>query len=79
MPRDRLLSRSARTFHSSLCRNAFSRDGAAGLKSVVRRDDVPAIRITSDEPVNLQVDGDHLGQRSDVEFVAVPDALRVVV
>jgi diacylglycerol kinase family enzyme len=46
---------------------------------VLRRDDVPAIRVTSDEPVNLQVDGDHLGERSDVEFVAVPDALRVVV
>lgn len=54
-------------------------DGASGLKSVVRHDDVPALRITSDEPVNLQVDGDHLGRRSDVEFVAVPEALRVVV
>ena len=29
--------------------------------------------------MNLQVDGDHLGRRSDVEFLAVPDALRVVV
>ena len=62
-----------------LIQQILSRDGATGLKSVVRRDDVPALRITSDEPVNLQVDGDHLGQRSDVEFVAVPDALRVVV
>ena len=62
-----------------LIQQILSRDGATGLKSVVRRDDVPALRITSDEPVNLQVDGDHLGERSDVEFVAVPDALRVVV
>lgn len=53
--------------------------GFRGLSSVVRRDDVSALRITCDEPVNLQVDGDHLGRRSDVEFVAVPDALRVIV
>ena len=54
-------------------------DGDPGLRSVVRDDDVPSLRITSEEPVNLQVDGDHLGRRSDVEFSAVPDALRVVV
>ena len=53
--------------------------GEPGLPSVERDDDVPSLRVTCDEPVNLQVDGDHLGQRSDVEFVAVPDALRVVV
>lgn len=53
--------------------------GDPGLRSVLRDDDVPSLRITSDEPVNLQVDGDHLGRRSDVEFCAVPDALRVVV
>jgi diacylglycerol kinase family enzyme len=62
-----------------LVHQVLRRDGASGLRSVVRRDDVPALRITSSEPVNLQVDGDHLGRRSDVEFVAVPEALRVVV
>jgi diacylglycerol kinase family enzyme len=55
------------------------RDGDPGLGSVARDDDVDFIRVVSSEPVNLQVDGDHLGRRSDVEFVAVPDALRVVV
>lgn len=64
----------ARTVHQILTDGGFREMG-----SVIRDDDVPALRITSDEPVNLQVDGDHLGQRSDVEFVAVPDALRVVV
>jgi diacylglycerol kinase family enzyme len=54
-------------------------DGDPGLRSVTRADDVAFLRVTSSEPVNLQVDGDHLGRRSDVEFVAVPDALRVVV
>jgi len=57
----------------------LARDGDPGLRSVTRHDDVPALRITSAEPVNLQVDGDHLGRRSDVEFAAVPHALRVVV
>jgi diacylglycerol kinase family enzyme len=54
-------------------------EGDPGVGTVERADDVASLRITSSEPVNLQVDGDHLGQRSDVEFVAVPDALRVVV
>jgi diacylglycerol kinase family enzyme len=62
-----------------LVHQVLRREGATGLRSVVRHDDVPALRITSSEAVNLQVDGDHLGQRSDVEFVAVPGALRVVV
>ena len=58
---------------------ALRLDGDPGLRSVVRDDDVASLRITSEEPVNLQVDGDHLGRRSDVEFSAVPNALRVVV
>ena len=57
----------------------LSEDGFRELGSVLRDDDVSALRVTSEEPVNLQVDGDHLGRRSDVEFLAVPHALRVVV
>jgi len=57
----------------------LARDGDPGLGSMLRDDDVDFVRVTSDEPVNLQVDGDHLGRRSDVEFAAVPAALRVVV
>ena len=62
-----------------LVRQILRQHGEPGLKSVVRHDDVASLRITSAEPVNLQVDGDHLGRRSDVDFVAVPSALRVVV
>ena len=61
-----------------LVTQVLRRHGSPGMGSVERSDDVRSLRITSEEPVNLQVDGDHLGQRSDVEFVAVPDALRVV-
>jgi diacylglycerol kinase family enzyme len=46
---------------------------------VLSRDELPLIRVSSETPVALQVDGDYLGERSEVEFVAVPGALRVVV
>lgn len=48
-------------------------------RNVVRRDTVPLVRLRSERPLALQLDGDHLGERRDVEFLAVPDALRVVV
>jgi len=47
--------------------------------NVVRHDALPLIRVSSPTPVALQVDGDYLGERSEMEFVAVPSALRVVV
>lgn len=47
--------------------------------SVVRHDAVALVRVSSEVPVALQLDGDHLGERSEVEFLSVPDALRVVV
>lgn len=62
-----------------IVRQILSPEGFGELDQVLRDDDVPELRIVSEEPVNLQVDGDHLGRRSDVEFVAVPRALRVVV
>ena len=40
---------------------------------------VPLVRVSSQTPVALQLDGDHLGERSEVEFLSVPEALRVVV
>ena len=48
-------------------------------RHLVRHDAVPVVRVRTEEPVALQLDGDHLGERSDVEFVSVADALRVVV
>ncbi len=47
-------------------------------RRLLRRDDVPLIRIDAAEPVNFQVDGDLVGQRTRVEFQSVPDALTVV-
>jgi diacylglycerol kinase family enzyme len=45
--------------------------------NVIRLDDVDNLRVLSDEPVPLQVDGDLVGDRTDVTFVSVPEALRV--
>jgi diacylglycerol kinase family enzyme len=48
-------------------------------RHVVRHDAVPLVRVSCEVPVALQLDGDHLGERTEVEFLSVPEALRVVV
>lgn len=48
-------------------------------RALFRRADVAHLRVACTEPLRLQVDGDSLGERSAVEFSAVPDALRVAV
>ncbi|GEL20760.1 diacylglycerol/lipid kinase family protein [Pseudonocardia asaccharolytica] len=60
-------------------RQLLRSDGNPRGRHVARQDAVAWVRIHTDEPRALQVDGDHLGERSEVEFVAVPEALRVVV
>jgi diacylglycerol kinase family enzyme len=62
-----------------LIREILRSEGDPGGPNVVRREELPLIRVSSEHPVALQVDGDYLGERSEVEFVAVPSALRVVV
>jgi diacylglycerol kinase family enzyme len=54
-------------------------DGNPKGGNLLRRDDVDFVRVTSPEPVNLQVDGDLLGACTEVEFTAVPGALTVAV
>lgn len=60
-------------------RQALSNRGAGNGRSVVRHDDVQRVRITADEEVNFQVDGDLVGPRKRVEFRNVPGALTVAV
>lgn len=60
-------------------RQALRAKGKQRGKRLVRHDDVEMIRVTADEPVNFQVDGDLVGQRTEVEFRSVPNALTVVV
>lgn len=48
-------------------------------RSVVAFPDQPEITVTAERPHPFQVDGEYLGERSQVRFAAVPEALRVVV
>lgn len=40
--------------------------------------DVTEFRLTADEPLHMQVDGDYVGLCKSADFLAVPSALRVV-
>jgi diacylglycerol kinase family enzyme len=60
-------------------REILRKQGDPGGTNVVRAEELPLIRVSSATPVALQVDGDYLGERSEVEFISVPSALRVVV
>ncbi|RZQ60729.1 diacylglycerol/lipid kinase family protein [Amycolatopsis suaedae] len=60
-------------------RQALRANGRHRGKRLVRHDDLPIVRIDAPEPVNFQVDGDLVGQRTSVEFISVPSALTVFV
>jgi diacylglycerol kinase family enzyme len=60
-------------------RQAISRKGETRGGKLLRRDDVQLIKVTSEEPVRVQCDGDLIGERTSVVFTAVPRALTVVV
>ncbi|MDG3008768.1 diacylglycerol kinase family lipid kinase [Rhodococcus sp. D2-41] len=46
--------------------------------ALTRIDDVSNLTIHSSEPIGLQLDGDYIGQRTEVHFASVPSALDVV-
>ncbi|MFB9904826.1 diacylglycerol/lipid kinase family protein [Allokutzneria oryzae] len=46
---------------------------------LLREDDIEWARVTCENPVKLQVDGDLLGERTEVRFTSVPAALQVAV
>jgi diacylglycerol kinase family enzyme len=60
-------------------REMLRKEGNPDGPKILRDDELTLIRVSSSTPVALQVDGDYLGERSEMEFVAVPSALRVVV
>jgi diacylglycerol kinase family enzyme len=47
-------------------------------RSILNLHDVAAVTIRSTRPVAFQVDGEYMGERDCVRFLAVPDALRVI-
>ena len=61
-----------------LVRRMLSKKPRIKAKHLIRDDDLPWLRVTSDTPVACQIDGDYLGPRDTMTFTAVPDALGVV-
>ncbi len=59
-------------------RRMLARNADIKGRHLVREDDLPWVRITADQPVSCQVDGDFLGMRDDMTFTSVPEALAVV-
>jgi diacylglycerol kinase family enzyme len=59
-------------------RQAISRKGETRGRKLLRRDDVPGMRITSETPVRVQCDGDLIGERTCVKISSVRHALTVV-
>ena len=41
--------------------------------------DIPSARVTADSPLPVQVDGDYIGERTDLELALVPDSLDIIV
>lgn len=59
-------------------RQLLARNGSPDSPHLLRVDDVARVRAISSRPMELQVDGDFIGRRSEVEFVSVPRVLDVV-
>lgn len=62
-----------------LVRQMLSKRPKLEAKQLVRDDDTACVRVTcSGPPIAAQFDGDYLGEREQMTFRAVPDALHVV-
>jgi diacylglycerol kinase family enzyme len=61
-----------------LVRRMVSRKPKIEARHLIREDDLPWLRITSELPVPCQIDGDYLGLRDHMTFTSVPQALGVV-
>ncbi|MFX1758069.1 MULTISPECIES: diacylglycerol kinase family protein [Rhodococcus] len=59
-------------------RQLLAARGEPASPYLVRADDIACVRARASRPIGLQVDGDYLGLRTEVEFVAVPSILDVV-
>jgi diacylglycerol kinase family enzyme len=61
-----------------LARQMLSRTPRIEAKHLIRDDDVPWLRVSSDTPVACQIDGDFVGPRDAMTFTAVPNVLGVL-
>jgi len=60
-------------------RQMLRRRSAFRGRYLFRQHDLSSFALRSDRPLGFQVDGDYLGEREQVTFTAVPEALRVVI
>jgi diacylglycerol kinase family enzyme len=60
-------------------RQMISKRGRLRGRHLFRLHDLGGFSLRSDRPLGFQVDGDYLGEREQVSFVSVPNALRVVI
>jgi diacylglycerol kinase family enzyme len=61
-----------------LVRQMLSKKPRIATRHLIRDDDVPWLRVTSNTPAPCQIDGEYLGPRRAMTFTAVPAALAVV-
>jgi diacylglycerol kinase family enzyme len=61
-----------------LARQMLAKRPRMKTKHLVRDDDLPWVRVTSNTPVACQIDGEYLGPRRSMTFTSVPAALGVV-
>ncbi|HEY6480823.1 MAG TPA: diacylglycerol kinase family protein [Streptosporangiaceae bacterium] len=54
------------------------RTGPPRGRGVITAHDLAVLTLTADRPVAFQIDGEYVGEREQVSFRSVPDALRVV-
>jgi diacylglycerol kinase family enzyme len=47
-------------------------------RGILARHDIAELTLRADRPVAFQIDGDYVGEREQVRFRSVPDALRIV-
>jgi diacylglycerol kinase family enzyme len=59
-------------------RQLLSDSGGPASPLLLRTDDVAHVRLRSNGPIGVQLDGDYVGTREIVDFAAVPAALEVV-
>lgn len=61
-----------------LLRRMLSKKAEIKGRHLISEDDVDWVRLTSEQPIACQVDGDFLGLRTEMTFRSVPAALAVV-
>lgn len=61
-----------------LVRRMMSAKPDISARHLIREDDLPWLKVSSDTPVACQIDGDYIGLRQTMTFASVPDAIGVV-